>query len=130
MKKHLYLIALLALIMASCCKGPYPIAAVSVSYPNLFSTKQLKAYTTDRDNLNNITDTLFLGELNASNSFTTVIDFDENAPNYILFVEGTIYTDTLSEIDYSRKNNCKKTIENFQYKFNGDLRIDTKITIE
>jgi len=40
--------------------------------------------------------------------------FDENSPNYILFIEGTSYNDTISDINFERKG-CKEKIKNFEY---------------
>lgn len=130
MKKNFYIIAVLAIIMSACCKGPYPIATLSISYPNLAEKSELKTYISDRNDISNIYDTVVFGELNESNSFTYVIEFDENSANYILFIDSTSYSDTISEIAYRRKSDCKETIEDFQYRLNGELRSDNKLTIE
>lgn len=129
MKKNLYIIAILSLMITSCCKGPLEVAVISISYPNLTSPSVLNAYITERNNLENITDTLVLGELNDQNSYTILIEFKENSTNYILLVESTLQSDTLSEIDYSRENNCKENIENFHYRLNGELMTTTKLSI-
>jgi len=131
MKKHIYFIILSILIMGSCCKNPYAIAAVSVTYTNLESSSTLKAYLTDRNDLSSIKDTLILSYLSEVNNYTASIEFSENSPNYILFIEGSTSTDTLTDIYYIRKpSRCKETIEDFQYRFNGKLTSSPRLTIE
>lgn len=130
MMKNFYIL-LSALIMGSCCKDPYPIAAVSVTYTKLESSSTLKAYLTDRNDLNSIKDTLILSYLSEVNNYTASIEFSENSPNYILFIEGMNDADTLTDIYYIRKSSrCKETIEDFQYRFNGDLTSSPRLTIE
>ena len=129
MKKNIYIIAILSLMISSCCKGPYEVAVISISYPNLSSSSVLNAHKTDRNNLNNITDTLVLGELNEQNSYTISIELKEDSPNYILFIESNSQVDTLSEINFSRKNNCKESIKDFHYKFNEELMTTDQLHI-
>jgi len=121
-------IILSSMIYTSCCKGPYPIAGLTVSYPNLSSSETLKVVRTDKNNLSTIIDTISIGELNTSNNYSTFIEFENEPPNYILFIENTQYVDTISEILVERKG-CKEKIKNFQYKFNGQIRTDSKLTI-
>ncbi|MFP5471789.1 MAG: hypothetical protein ACLGGV_09355, partial [Bacteroidia bacterium] len=97
-------------------------------YPNLSSSKTLKAARTDKNNLSTIIDTISIGELNTSNNYSTFIEFENEPPNYILFIENTQYVDTISEILVERKG-CKEKIKNFQYKFNGQTGTDNKLTI-
>jgi hypothetical protein len=82
---------------------------------------------TDRNNLNKITDSLFLGELNQANAFTVFVDFEENALNYILYIENTKSADTLTKIAYNRKADCNRNIQDLNYKFNGELWSETKL---
>lgn len=127
--KSLTLIFLLFCLFSSCCKdAPYPVAALKVKYPNLSGSSQLQAVRTERSNLSIVIDTISIGELNTSNSFSVIIEFEENSPNYVLFIEGTSYIDTISDITFEREG-CKNEIENFEYKFNGDLRTDNELTI-
>ena len=117
-----------SLIYTSCCKGPYPLAGVTVSYPNLLSSATLKAARTDKKNLSIIIDTISIGELNNSNNYSVFIEFENEPPNYIIYIENTQYNDTISEILVERKG-CTEKIKNFQYKFNGQLRTDNKLII-
>jgi hypothetical protein len=117
-----------SLIYTSCCKGPYPVSGITVSYPNLSSSETLKAVRTDKNNLSIIIDTINIGELNNSNNYSVFIEFENEPPNYIIYVENTQHIDTISEIMVERKG-CKEKIKNFQYKFNGQLRTDNKLTI-
>ncbi|MFT5581190.1 MAG: hypothetical protein ACI9G9_000436 [Psychromonas sp.] len=130
MKTLITILAIIAnsLIYTSCCKGPYPVAGLTVSYPNLSSTETLKAVRTDKNNLSTIIDTISIGELNTSNNYSTFIEFKNEPPNYILYIENTQYVDTISEILVERKG-CKEKIKNFQYKFNGQIRTDNKLLI-
>ena len=131
MKTTFYILIVLALFLGSCCKMPYAIAAVSVSYTNMESPSTLKAYLTDRNDLSAIKDTMILGELSEVNKYTASIEFSEDSPNYILFFEGSSHADTLTDICYIRKSSrCKETIEDFQYRFNGKLTSRTSLTIE
>ena len=123
------IVILLALILSSCCnKEPYPVPVLKIKYTNLSSTSNIKAIRTDRNNFSVIFDTIFLGELNSSNSFSTIMTFEENSPNYIIFIENTSYIDTISDISFKRKG-CKNKIKNFEYKFNGEIRTETELTI-
>jgi hypothetical protein len=74
-----------SLIYTSCCKGPYPVAGVTVSYPNLPSSATLKAARTDKNNLSIIIDTISIGELNNSNNYSVFIEFENEPPNYIMY---------------------------------------------
>lgn len=129
MKKNLYIIAILALIITSCCKGPYEVAGISISYPNLDSPSVLNAYITERNNFNELIDTLTIGELNEQNSYTLFIEFKENSPNYILRIENTLKYDTLSNISYNRKTNCKENVTDFKYRLNGELITSRQLSI-
>jgi hypothetical protein len=104
------------------------VAALKVKYPNLSASGQLQAVRTERNNFSSIIDTIALGELNESNSFSVIIEFEENSPDFILFIEGTAYTDTIFEISFERKS-CSEKIINFEYKFNGDLRTSKELII-
>jgi hypothetical protein len=127
--KTLIFLFLSLFLLSSCCKdGPYPVAGLKVKYPNLSANSQLQAVRTERINISLIIDTISLGELNESNSFSAVIEFEENSPNFILFIEGTSYTDTISEVSFERKK-CSEKIVNFKYKFNGELRTDKVLII-
>lgn len=117
-----------SLIYTSCCKGPYPVAGVTVSYPNLSNSETLKAARTDKNNLSVIIDTISIGQLNASNNYSVFIEFENEPPNYIIYVENTQHIDTISEILVERKG-CKEKIKNFQYKFNGQTQTDDKLII-
>lgn len=64
MRKNILLVTFLAFIIGSCCKGPYPIASISVSYTSLSTSSDLKAYLTNRNDLSTYIDTIILGELN------------------------------------------------------------------
>lgn len=117
-----------SLIYTSCCKEPYPVAGLTVSYPNLSNSETLKAVRTDKNNLSVIIDTISIGELNTSNNYSVFIEFENESPNYIIYLENTQHIDTISEILVERKG-CKEKIKNFQYKFNGQIRTDNKLTI-
>jgi len=127
------LIAILAitansLIFTSCCKEPYPVAGLTVNYPNLSNSETLKVVRTDNNNISTIIDTISIGELNISNNYSVFIEFENDPKNYILYIENTQYIDTISEILVERKG-CNEKIKNFQYKFNGQTRTDNKLTI-
>jgi hypothetical protein len=121
-------IIVISCIYTSCCKGPYPVAGLTVNYPNLSGSGTLKALRTDKNNLSIIIDTISIGELNHSNNYSVFIEFENEPPNYIIYIGHTQYTDTISEIIVEREG-CREKIKNFQYKFNGQTRTDKKITI-
>jgi|GEM_PF-4928245 len=114
---------------SSCCKGSYAVAGITVSYPNLLNAENLKAIRTDKSNFSAIIDTINLGELNSTNNYSTLLEFDNESANYILFVENTSYVDTISEIVIERKG-CKEKIKKFNYNFNGKLYTDKKLMIK
>lgn len=118
----------LFLFSSWCKKGPYPVPVLKIKYTNLSTYSNIKAIRTDRNNLSVILDTISLGELNSSNSFSALIEFGQNSPNYIIFVENTAYIDTISDINFERKGS-KEKIENFEYKFNGGLRTEAELII-
>ncbi|HIP37354.1 MAG TPA: hypothetical protein EYG85_10920 [Crocinitomix sp.] len=127
--KYLTIVFIILLLTGACCKkGPYPVPALKVNYPNLSTNSYLKAIRTERTDLSAIIDTISLGELNSSNSFSVPITFNDSPPNYIIFVENTAYTDTISNINFERKG-CKNNIKNFNYKFNGQVKTDDNLTI-
>lgn len=130
MKISILIIGIIAnlFIYTSCCKGPYPVAGVTVKYPNLSSSETLKAVRTDKNNISIIIDTIAVGELNSSNDYSAFIEFENEPPNYIIFIENTQYSDTISEILVERKG-CKEKIENFQYEFNGQIHTSENLTI-
>lgn len=129
-------IPLILLITISLCfviscnsKPPYPIAAVTVSYPNLSTSAELKAVRTDRNNISVIIDTISLGLLDSYNENSAIIPFNDYyvIPNFIIYVENTSYIDTISDIMFDR--NRKDKIINFEYKFNGQKKTDSEIII-
>ncbi|NOY49749.1 MAG: hypothetical protein GXO88_04180 [Chlorobi bacterium] len=129
MKRIFLSTIIVVLLISSCCKGPYEIATVKVSYPNISTTSYLKAIRTQETNANTfLTDTISLGELNSSNSFSAIIEFGDNPLDYLIYVENTSYSDTISKVAYDRVG-CDKHIENFKYIFNGELRTDNELTI-
>jgi hypothetical protein len=116
-------------LISSCCQGPYEIATIKVSYPNISTTSYLKAIRTDKITTNiSLVDTISLGELNSSNSFSAIIEFGDNPLNYLIYVVNTEYSDTITEVTYEREG-CKKDIVDFKYKFNGEVRTDNELTI-
>ncbi len=128
--KKTALIVLFALLLGSCCKqGPYPVVGLKVKYTNLTTSSGLKAIRTDRNNISSVLDTISLGELNSSNSYSLLIEFEQNSPNYILYIENSSYIDTISNINYERKR-CKSKIKNFEYEFNGEKRTETELMIK
>lgn len=131
MKTLITVLAILAssIIYTSCCKEPYPVAGFTVIYTNLSSPETLKAVRTDKNNLSIVIDTINIGELNTSNNYSAFIEFENESPNYIIYIENTTYSDTISEISVERKG-CKDKIKNFQYKFNGKTRTDKKLIIK
>lgn len=124
----IFAVAATSLICSSCCKEPYPVAGFTVSYPNLSNFATLKAIRTDKNNLSTILDTISIAELNTSNNFTTLVEFENEQLNYILYFEDNQYIDTISEILVERKG-CNSKIKDFQYKLNGQVRTDKKLTI-
>jgi hypothetical protein len=105
-----------------------PVAAISINYPDISNSKILKAVRTDRNNFSDIIDTISLGELHSYNNYTATIEFEDNPLNYIISVEDTHYTDTISEIMFERDS--KNKIRNFEYRFNGQKRTDVRLTIK
>lgn len=132
MNKVFYIIIVLGIIFGSCCRDHNSDAFISISYLNLDTTSTLKAYLTERNDLNKVIDTIEIGELSEEYHHTTGVLFSDNSPNYILFIEGTRYSDTLTEIYFVRPNtsNCEELVEDFQYRFNGELRTKTYLDIE
>ncbi|MDR0365048.1 MAG: hypothetical protein LBH92_08555 [Bacteroidales bacterium] len=121
-------IAVIMCLLTAGCKEPYPVAGITVNYPNLTNPETLKAIKTDKNNLSIILDTVNLGQLNFSNNYSAIVEFESDPPNYILLVENTMYIDTISEIIFERQSR-KDKIKNFQYKFNGQIWADNKLII-
>ena len=83
------------MIYTSCCKDPYSVAGITVSYPNLSSSATLKVARTYKNNPSIIIDTISIGELNNSNNYSVFIEFENDPPNYIIYVENTQHIDTI-----------------------------------
>lgn len=132
MIKLFYIIIVLGVVFGSCCRDHNSDAFISISYLNLDTTRTLKAYLTERNDLSKVIDTIEIGELSEEYNHITGIVFSDNSPNYILFIEGTRYSDTLTEIYFVRPNtsNCEEEVEDFQYRFNGELMTKTHLGIE
>ena len=129
MKRIISSAIIITFFISSCCKGPYEIATIKVSYPNISTPCYLKAIRTEKVTMNiSIVDTITLGELNSTNSFSAIIKFGDNPFNYLIYIENTEYSDTITEITYDREG-CDEHIENFKYKFNGELRTDKELII-
>ena len=129
MKRIILSTIIIAFFISSCCKGPYEIATIKVSYPDISTTSYLKAIRTQEVNMNtSFVDTISLGELNSSNSFSAIIQFEDSPLNYLIYVENTDYLDTISDVSYEREG-CDEHIKNFMYKFNGELHTDHELTI-
>jgi len=73
-------------------------------------------------------DSISLGELNSSNSFSAIFEIDNNPLNYLIYIENTDYSDTITDITFGRKG-CDEHITNFKYKINGELRTDKELII-
>jgi hypothetical protein len=129
MKRIILSTIIIVFLISSCCQGPYEIATIKVSYPNISTTSYLKAIRTDKITTNiSLVDTISLGELNSSNSFSAIIEFGDNPLNYLIYVVNTEYSDTITEVTYEREG-CKKDIVDFKYKFKGEVRTDNELTI-
>lgn len=129
MKRIILSTIIISFFIGSCCKGPYEIAYLKVTYPNISTPSYLQAIRTQEINTStSFVDTISLGELNSSNSFTAIIEFGEDPLDYLIFIENTSYSDTITEVTYDR-GGCDKTIENFKYRINGKLSTDHKVII-
>jgi len=124
----LLIIIFASVFYSSCCKGPYPIAGITLSYPGLSNPEVLKAVRTSSENITVIIDTLMIGELNLQNNYSILLEFQNNSPDYIIYVENTHYIDTISEIVIERAS-CTEKIKKFQYRFNGIISSNRKLTI-
>lgn len=130
MKRIVILVIGFTLFISSCCKGPYEIAAIQLTYPDITTTSYLKAIRAQNvDDTTSFIDTISLGELNSSNSFSAILDFGDNPINYVIYIENTDYSDTITDITFDRKG-CNEHLTNFKYKFNGELRTDRELIIQ
>ncbi|MDR2963816.1 MAG: hypothetical protein LBU90_09340 [Bacteroidales bacterium] len=111
-------------------KFPYEVASITVRYPNISAPAELKSIRTNRNDISIHIDTITLGLLNSSNKNSVIIPFNEpfDIPNYILFIENTMYRDTISDILFQRNN--KDQIINFEYKHNGIKKTETILIIQ
>lgn len=122
------LIWLGAIVLHSCCgSGPWPVAGVSVKYPNITTDESVNAIRFKSVPVFNITDTIHLGNINESHQ-EVLADFDHINSDFIISVEGTQYLDTITDIYYSRSR-CRDKLVDFEYKLNGKRKTAQQIEI-
>jgi len=128
--RQIFIISLLALTLCSCfCKKTQPVATLNFTYPNLTGDKNLNAIRTKKNDVSLIIDTLDLGALNNYNNYSQHLSFEQNYYDYIVFIEGTSYVDTISDIKYEITGRCNSKIKDFQYKHNGVLKTGNQLVI-
>lgn len=110
-------------------KDPYQLAGLNVRYPDLSSAATLKAVRVDKNNPSLIIDTISIGELNSSNNYSLFVEFENEPPNYILFIENTAYSDAITDILIERKGSNNK-VKTFEYTHNGERKSDTDLVID
>lgn len=128
MKLTIILGTSLLLLLMACGKNTISSPEIKITYPNLTGDNSLRAIRTDRNDLTLIIDTVDLAILNEDNAYSYELYFQEGPPNHILFVEGTTHIDTISQVYFIKKGPSNK-IKDFEYKFNGESRKDTEISI-
>jgi hypothetical protein len=113
----------------SCNKGPYPIAGITIVYPNLSNSQSLRVVRTQKNIFSAIIDTLNSRELNQTNNYSSFLEFENESVNYLLFVENTEHIDTISDVIIKRKA-CKNKIKTVKYRFNGKIQTENELRIE
>lgn len=131
MKSKIILFILITILQVSCCwKVPEPVAAVNIVYTNLNRNENLFIVRSAENDFSLIIDTI-RGALHEYNKYTVSINFKEKDYNYIIFVENTSYSDTITDVNYEiEERRCKTKLINFEYKWNGVKRTDREIIVE
>lgn len=121
----------IAFVFSSCChSGAWEIPSISVRYPNLTSDATLNTIRTDAGSTDQIIDTISVAELNAANFYSGIVEFDEDGTyNYIVYVEGQPYQDTITNIQFNRAK-CSNDIDDLTYNVNGEFQDAVRIVIE
>lgn len=120
------------LITSACCskKGPLPVLLVDVVYKNLNAEENLFAIRTHKTDLSQVIDTVFLTELNAANAYTFSLEIHAATPSFIFFLENSAEdSNTLSHVEVL-KMDCRGSVEEFQYRFNGVVMNERKVVVE
>lgn len=120
---------LFAVFVGACCSGAYEVAVFRVVYPELNQDRQLyiKKYT--QHNIQNVADTILVGDLKESNEYTQLIEIEEGIEAYVFFIPETNYKDSVYNIEVIRKK-CDKNIKETTYTINGKLKEGTRIIIK
>jgi predicted small lipoprotein YifL len=131
MMRLLQIIVIILLITTACCskKGPLPVLHVDVVYKNLNEEENLYAVRTHKTDLSQVIDTVFLTELNAANAYTFSLEIRAATPSFLFFLENSADSNTLSHIEVL-KMDCRGSVEEFQYRFNGVVMNERKVVVE
>lgn len=131
-----YVVSLLYLIMLlfleSCCENRKEDAHIMLQYPKLEEGTFI--YVKSIREIDGQIDTVVgVHPQQISAKFSNTIKMPIHEGNYlqrIYYSADNLYSDTLTDVTYTRKDNCKQSVENLQYYWNGQLRTDKKIVIE
>ena len=112
---------------SSCCKRPYEVPVLRISYPELNENKLLRVAIYKNDNFGTPQE-LTLGELTETNNYSQPLEVNESVIAYVVFINETSYRDSIYNIAIKR-DKCEKSIESIQYKLNGVEKESKRIEI-
>lgn len=121
LKRNTFLLALLTIVLSSCCKVNLPVG-VDVQYPNLDHETSIVALITAKGDPSTIIDTIMIAELNAENNYSKFVNFrDPHTYDYIIQADSANYSDTISNFTYEVKGfNCNQRVKSVEYYHNGN----------
>ena len=131
MKANFLVIPILFLLFYSCCgKEPEPVAVIRIHYQNVIESQYVTAVPCEKGNIYNRLDTIQIGSLSELNNYTILLDVTDNSSDYLLQVEGSNQTDTITDIHTTwKEGRCNRALKDFSYKHNGESRSDANLTI-
>lgn len=122
---------IMLLLLESCCKNRTEVAHIMLQYPNLEEgTSIYVKYIREIDSQID-TNIAWVGHVSSTFSNTMKIPlYEGNYLQRIYYTSDSLYSDTITDVTFSRKDNCKQSVENLQYYWNGQFRTDKEIVIE
>ncbi len=119
--------------LESCCDNRREVPHIMLQYLNLAEGTSIYVQSIREIDNTIDTNTAWVGQVNSSLSNRIKLPlYDEHAIylKRIIFCSDSLYFDTITDVSFTRKDNCKESVENLQYYWNGQLRTDKEIVIE
>lgn len=118
----------MALLFSGCCDNHLEIPGIRMHYDNVADNILLFQVRLNKSDINEVVDTISLGELNMSNSFMYFHNLSQNDYHYVFFTSDSNHLDTISHatFDYGKCNE----MENLTFLLNGVSTTSKRIIME